>query len=257
MNELFEFVFTAAGPVTALVIVTLWLAGRPSSTSARRFAIGLAIFYGVSSIRVFTVGASRLLTIGYRQFAADDVRDGPTTIVLLGAGDEFIDGWSEHMTLTLATEGARVLEAARVFRLISPAWIISSGGLARPGHPEQASGITMRDELVNLGVPRDRILLEAVSNTTHEEAIEIAPMLRKLGNPQVVLVTSDTHMHRSMGTFRAVGVSAIPAIAPNPRQAVTWAEWILPTASALRESGEVVHEVVGIPYYWARGWWRR
>jgi uncharacterized SAM-binding protein YcdF (DUF218 family) len=257
MNELFEFVFTAAGPVTAFVIVAIWLARRPASSVARRVAVSVAIFYCAASIRLVAVGASRFLTFGYHQFVAADIGAGPTVILLLGASDDFIDGWSGHMTLTLATEGSRVLEAARVFRLISPAWIISSGGSARPGHPEQATGITMRDELVNLGVPRDRILVEAVSSNTHEEAIEVAPMLRKLANPQVVLVTSDTHMRRSMGTFRAVGVTVIPAITPNPRQSVSWAEWILPTAGALRASGEVVHEVVGIPYYWLRGWWQR
>ncbi len=257
MNELFEFVFTAAGPVTALVIVALWLSRRSPSTFARRVAVGVAIFYCACSIRLVAVGASRFLTFGYHRFVAADVGSGATVIVVLGAGDEFIDGWTEHMTLTLPTEGARVLEAARVFRMISPAWVISSGGAARPGHPEQATAITMREELVNLGVPRDRILVETAAGTTHEEAVEIAPMLRTLGNPHVVLVTADTHMRRSMGTFRAVGIVAIPAIAPNPRAARSWAESILPTARALGASGEVVHEVVGIQYYWLRGWWRR
>ncbi|HEY2149919.1 MAG TPA: YdcF family protein [Vicinamibacterales bacterium] len=256
MNELFEFVFTAAGPVTALVIIALWLSRRPASTSARRFAIGLAIVYCACSIRLLAVGASRLLTIGYHQFAADDVGTGPTAIVLLGAGDEFIEGWTEHMTLTLPPEGARVLEAARVFRLISPAWIISSGGPARTSHANEATGVTMREELVQLGVPRDRILIETASRNTREEALVIEPMLRTLGNPQVVLVTSHTHMRRSMGALRAVGIAAIPAIARDPRPEVPLSEWILPTGRALRVSGEVVHELFGIPYYWLRGWWR-
>ncbi len=257
MNELFEFVFTAAGPVTALVIVAFWLSRRPASTSARRLAIGLAIAYCACSIRLIAVGASQLLTTGYHQFAADDVGKGPTVIVLLGAGDEFITGWTEKMTLTLPPEGARVLEAARVFRLISPAWIISSGGPAKTGHTNEATGITMRDELVRMGVPRDRILVETASRNTRDEAVVIEPMLRSLDNPQVVLVTSHTHMRRSMGTFRAVGVAAIPAIARDPRPEVPLTEWLLPTGRALRLSGEVVHELSGIPYYWIRGWWRR
>jgi uncharacterized SAM-binding protein YcdF (DUF218 family) len=114
----------------------------------------------------------------------------------------------------------------------------------------------MREELVQLGVPRDRILVETASRNTREEALVIEPMLRRLGNPQVVLVTSHTHMRRSIGTFRAVGITAIPAIARDPRPEVPLSEWILPTGRALRASGEVVHELFGIPYYWLRGWWQ-
>ena len=54
-----------------------------------------------------------------------------TAIVLLGAGGETVVGWEKDRPLSiLDLDGAaRVLEAARVFRLIDPAWIISSGGL--------------------------------------------------------------------------------------------------------------------------------
>jgi uncharacterized SAM-binding protein YcdF (DUF218 family) len=140
--------------------------------------------------------------------------------------------------------------------LISPAWIISSGGLPDPGDRAEASSFTMRDELVQLGVPQERIVLESASRNTYDEAVFIAPMLRSLGIQQLVLVTSDSHMRRSLGTFRAVGWNAVPAIAPDLSLPTRWFWWILPTHGGLELSGEISHELLGIPYYWLRGQWR-
>ena len=205
MSALLSFFFSTSGPIAALIITAIWMWRRPSSAGARRFAILVALGYALASIHLISFGGSRLLTVGYHQFTANDIGRGITAVVLLGGGDEFIEGWTDQITVTTPIEAARVLEASRVFRLISPAWIISSGGKLDPRDPGEASSLTMRDELVRLGVPQGRILLESTSRNTHDEAVLIAPMLESLGIQQVVLVTSDTHMRRSLGAFRAVG----------------------------------------------------
>jgi uncharacterized SAM-binding protein YcdF (DUF218 family) len=83
----------------------------------------------------------------------------------------------------------------------------------------------------------------------------VAPLLKSLAIDRVVLVTSETHMRRSLGAFRAVGVNAIPAIARGPDWPSRWSDW-LPNTESLEQSGSVAHELVGMPYYWLRGWWR-
>ncbi len=256
MNGVFRFAFQASGPITALTVVAFWLHRRPESVSARRAALIVALVYVLAANFAVVLGAGRLWSLGYHEFRRDEVGSGPTAIVLLGGGDDFIAGWNSSLALTSMIEGARVLEAARVFEMIAPAWIISSGGSFDPDAPQHGSAITMRDELVRLGVPAERIVLEKVALNTRDEALQIAPMLRTLGIASVVIVTSDSHMRRALGTFRAVGVEAVPAIAPDPRKPDHWIDWILPRSNALSASGELVHEVVGIPYYWMRGWWR-
>ena len=109
---------------------------------------------------------------------------------------------------------------------------------------------------MRLGVPRERILLESTSHNTYEEAVLVAPMLASLRIQQVVLVTSDTHMRRSLGAFRTVGVNAAPAIAPYPRLPTRWFWWVLPSGAGLELSDAVTRELLGIPYYWLRGRWR-
>lgn len=256
MTYFLYFLFSASGAIVTWIVSAAWLLRRPSPTPARRFAIAAVLCYAAASIHIVPFGVSRLLTLGYHQFTAGDVGRGTTAIVLLGGGDHIVEGWTDQMTVTTPIEAARVLEAWRVFRLISPAWIISSGGKPDPLDPVEASSLTMRDELVRLGVPRERILLESTSRNTYENAVLVAPMLRSLAVQQLVLVTSDTHMRRSLGTFRAVGLNVVPAIAPDPRLPVRWFWWVLPTAEGLELSGDVAHELLGIPFYWLRGRWR-
>src|SRR5471030_155157 len=168
INALLGFVFSTSASIVALVVTALWLSRRPASAHARRFVSAAAIGFVVASLPIVPYTVSRLLTFGYHQFRADDVPRATTAIVVLGGGDEVIQGWNDSLTITTPIEGARVLEAARVFRLISPAWIISCGGKPDISGPGDSSGTTMRDELVRLGVPRDRIVVESLSRSTRE-----------------------------------------------------------------------------------------
>jgi uncharacterized SAM-binding protein YcdF (DUF218 family) len=72
----------------------------------------------------------------------------------------------------------------------------------------------------------------------------------------VILVTSETHMRRSLGTFRAQGIQAVPAIAREPAPVMPWIAWIIPTEGGLQRAADVWHEIIGLGYYLVRGWYR-
>jgi uncharacterized SAM-binding protein YcdF (DUF218 family) len=160
------------------------------------------------------------------------------------------------MAIPSDVAAARVLEAWRVYRIARPAWVISSGGLPTPDDPSEPSSTNMRDMLVRLGVPAHQIVTESASRETHENALASAAIVRELHADAVVLVTSAVHMRRALGAFRAAGLQATPAAAPDPWFQNTWHAWLLPTDHGLYFSGAVAHEVLGIPSYWLRGWWR-
>jgi hypothetical protein len=71
-----------------------------------------------------------------------------------------------------------------------------------------------------------------------------------------ILVTSAVHMRRSLGAFRAAGCDPAAAIAPDPWFQSDWNHLLVPTNKGLYFSAEVVHELLGLPYYRARGWLR-
>jgi uncharacterized SAM-binding protein YcdF (DUF218 family) len=253
MNRLLTFVFSPSGLVIALLGGSIWI-WRRDSRPARRFLLGAAVAYALASIYVVPFGVNRVLTSAFRPLTAADVGPGQTAIVLLGGGDTAVIGRNGQVSVMTPIEAARVLEAARVFRLIAPEWIISSGGASDDGG--KPSSTMMKDELVRLGVPESRILLESTSRDTHDEVLLVLSMIRKLGVTQIILVTSDTHMLRSLGAFRAQGAVCLAATAPAPWLVMSSSDWLLPSDRGLELSLEVMHEIIGIPYYWARGWWR-
>ena len=256
MGSFFFLLFSPRAVVTLLAVAAFWLWRRPTSRWARRLLLTAACVYSVASVYVFPAAVGRLVSAGYHRFEPGDLPPGgDAAVVLLGAGGETIVGWEDRLPMMSAVQASRVIEAWRVARAIEPRWIVSSGGSPLDPAVETPSGVTMRDELVRLGVRPERILVETSSLSTRDEAVIIVPMLKSHGVERVVLVTSDVHMRRSLGAFRALGLSAIPAIAPDPGLAGTWLDWLVPDSSGLAYSSLIVHEILGLPYYWIRGWW--
>jgi len=256
MSAALGYLFSTSGVVTAFLLSAVWMWRRPQSSTARRFLIMVAVLYTLASVYEVPRTIGRILTLGYHPFAETDVPAGTSAVVVLGGGAQRVTGWNNSLTLLNEVGAARVLEAWRVFRLVDPAWIISSGGVADRTGRFEPDAITMRNALVRLGVPESRIKLESSSRDTHDEAVLVTPLLRSLNVQNLILVTSDIHMRRSLGAFRAEGWHPIPAIAPDYRRGVRAVDRWTPHLHGLSFSDELVHELAGIPYYWARGWWR-
>jgi uncharacterized SAM-binding protein YcdF (DUF218 family) len=238
----------------AAVALGLWL---PLTRRAARlvFTAALALLT-VASVPIVPYQLLEAVA-PYRPFVAATLPDAHA-IVLLGAAITTVLGRENDMRVLTPVAATRVLEAARVYHLLNNrAPIISSGGVSRPGRARQASAIAMRDALVELGIPADHIIVETESLSTHDEAVVVAPMLRRLGAERFVLVTSHSHMPRSERTFRAQGLDPVPAPAPDfppdfPDSAQV--RRYRPDYEGLRLSGALLHEGGGLLYYAWRGW---
>lgn len=257
VTALVGYTFSAGGVVLVLLAGTAWLWTRPGSRMARRFLLAATVFYTLASSYAVTNNAARLLLVGLRPFEQSDVLAEPTAIVVLGSGSFTARDWiGNRFSIVDPSAATRVLEAVRVFKLVDQAWVISSGGVVDPDDSDEPTGLTMRNALVQLGVPETRIVVETKSRNTHDEAVIVAPLLASMGIRQIVLVTSDIHMRRSLGAFKALGVDAVPAIARPPDTQLSWFGWVLPSGLGLYEGSQVAHEALGLAYYTARGWSR-
>jgi uncharacterized SAM-binding protein YcdF (DUF218 family) len=249
-------VFSTTGVVIALFAAAVWIATRPRSPAARRFLVVVAALYLIASVYAAPYAVAAWLARPYHRFEKPDVPPGTLALIVLGAGDEVVGGWDNHLTIPNAVGASRVLEAWRVYGIAHPAWVITSGGLPYPEDESEPSGTEMRRMLVDLGVPGNRIVAESTSRDTHENAVKSGAIARDLHADAVVLVTSAVHMARSVHAMRAAGWNPVPAIAPDSWFEARWRDWLLPSTHGLSFSGDVVHELIGIPYYRLRGWWR-
>jgi uncharacterized SAM-binding protein YcdF (DUF218 family) len=141
-----------------------------------------------------------------------------------------------------------------VYALLGDPIVFASGGEAEEGGVDNPESAAVRDVLVGAGVPEERILLESDSTDTHEQALELAPLLRDRSAERFVLVTSPTHMRRSLGAFRDQGLDPIPSTAEQRSETSTTPPAWLPYPEALRASTAALREVMALAYYGVRGW---
>src|SRR3954452_6198211 len=156
MRRLLNFLLAPGGPPVVFLLFAVWTAVSRSAT-ARRLSVAAAALYLAASTYVVPEALVRVWQPEPAPFDGRGVPGRGTAIVVLGGGEERVRGWDGAMTRPERTEAARVLEAARVFHIVSPDWVISSGGGDSAYSDSMPSSIAMSDALIELGVPPDRI----------------------------------------------------------------------------------------------------
>jgi uncharacterized SAM-binding protein YcdF (DUF218 family) len=253
MSDLIATLGSVTGLLLGLAAAVLWLLLSPASRGARRLLVALLVVYLAASVHVVSRAISVPLRRGFHYFERRDAPQPPYAIVVLGAGARTVHGRDDRIGVLALGGASRVLEAAHLFRVLGGPLVVSSGG-PPPGRDMIAESETMQRALVELGVPADRIVLESESQVTHDEAVLTARILRARGIGACVLVTSDLHMRRALATFRREGLDVYPAIARDPLDSMRPSQQWLPTPQGMEYSSEVVHEYVGLAWYWWRGW---
>ncbi len=140
----------------------------------------------------------------------------------------------------------RLVEGIRILRQNPGAKLILSGGSLVDPVPEAR---IMASVSRFMGVPKHKMIIEAASKDTKDQARWIKPIV---GKAPFVLVTSAIHMPRSMALFEKMGMDPIPAPAgTTSRVKMPFSpQDIFPSVDALDETTKAVHEYFGI--LWAR-----
>jgi uncharacterized SAM-binding protein YcdF (DUF218 family) len=184
---------------------------------------------------------------------AADAR-GARLVVVLGAGNATIQARGYTLNQVAWVAALRILEAARLYRLLDQPTIIVSGGTTGRDEGSRPEAEGMRTAILELGVPADHVIVETESKTTREEAIIIARMLADRPAQPVVIVTSPTHMRRSLAVFRSAGLDPIPSVAPfKSDHSLERLRW-LPSEGGLQLSDIVIYDALATLYYRLSGW---
>jgi len=191
---------------------------------------------------------------GYRPLTVAADARGATVVVVLGAGNDTIQARGLALNRISWGGALRVLEGARLYRLLDRPTIIVSGGVTGRDEGARPEGEAMRNAIVQLGVPADHVVIEAESKSTREEAILIARMLADRPRQPIVLVTSPTHMPRSLAVFRGAGLDPVPSVSAyksdHSLERFRWA----PSDGGLLLVDSVLYDGAAEWYYRVRGW---
>lgn len=245
----------APGSLALLVValcagLALYRARRPRA--GRIWMTAWLAAYIMLSLPLVARGLHQGLASGYPTLDPNSSSTGQAIVVLSGGAGRYLVG-GEVADVMTATTALRVREAARVYRMMPTSMVFVSGAGRRGARSPEVQA--MRQGLIDLGVPADRIALEAESRDTHESAVAMRALFAAQAISRPVLVTSTQHMRRSVLAFRAQGIDVVPAPAPMlPAGRLPLWSALLPDTSGLSLSELCLHEYFGIAYYWLRGW---
>jgi uncharacterized SAM-binding protein YcdF (DUF218 family) len=143
----------------------------------------------------------------------------------------------------------RIQHAAWLFKKWKALPILVCGG----GEDPESYSQTMRHLLESEGVPADLIWVDARSRSTYENALDGSRILRQHGVSRIALVVDARSMPRAAASFRKQGIGVVPVPIRFYDLDLSFLD-ILPTWRSIQSNGETAHEVVGLLWYWVRGW---
>jgi uncharacterized SAM-binding protein YcdF (DUF218 family) len=159
---------------------------------------------------------------------------GPTDIIAL------------NNTFLSEITASRLLYAVEQYHKKGATYFVCSG----KGQGRIPEAEIMARLAVILGVPKEKIRIEANSNTTWEQALEVKKIFTNK-NIAVGLVTSASHMKRAENEFRKYFLSVMPLpsnylySSPDKYVLVRY----LPQAASLHKTGSVLKEKAGQIWY--------
>src|SRR5580765_2310495 len=188
--------FLIAGLVVGLALLS---AGPMAALWGRAWLAALLVLYWLLSLPAVSHALLDWLQQGYKTLATPHDAHGANVLVVVGNGCvHYTAGpFASHQLTRRSTFCA--FEAARLYPLIRPDWIIATGGSGDSPAKGSSEAELLRDMMVKCLVPADRILLESTSTTTDEQVSNVLQLLRQhgVGGPMVV-VTTPAHMSRVM-----------------------------------------------------------
>ncbi len=162
----------------------------------------------------------------------------------------------------ITDEGDRVLHSANLYRQGRAPLIIPTGGRIAWRGPGDSEASDMSQILQAMGVPESAIVLEPKALNTYENAVNVQELLKERKIDRFLLVTSATHMPRSMMIFRKLGME--PTAAPTDytrtdlESSITGFQdfllGLLPDAEFLRDTNRAIKEYIGTWVYRLKGW---
>lgn len=239
-----------------VALVTLWK--RPRWAAG---AIALALILLLLGSNSW-VAYGLMRSLETQHIPSTELSEAPAIVVLGGGIKPAI---APRPWVDVSEAGDRVLYGAQLYKQGKAPVVIVSGGRIdwKGGGPPESQD--MAEILEAMGVPPSAILQEPDSLNTYENAVNVKKLLEEKGiEKRVLLITSATHMPRSVLIFKRQGIETIPAptdfmVSQQDVDELTdsWQSItlnILPDAYRLQQTTQSLKEYIGTIVYRLKGW---
>ncbi len=207
-------------------------------------SIGLFVFFSNSVIFSMLCGLWEVPGTKIKDVKKHDVA------IVLGGMSDYNNDLDE---LTIYRQADRIFQAITLYKTGKVKKILISGDSGYITDRGLHEARQMKSILVKWGFPPEDILTEEISKNTHENAQESAKLLKK--HPELksyILVTSGTHMKRSLACFKKEGLKCTPFstdLLTNQTWSFHWDQYIIPSMDNFSYWNKLIKEMVGYIAY--------
>lgn len=175
--------------------------------------------------------------------------------IVMGGSMRNFDTEANRMVYSHSVD--RMIQALQLYHDGRIKKILLTGGSGFVNYQEWKESGLIADVLVKSGIPAADIILENNSRNTYENA-EFSARILKQGNfgSDFLLITSASHMRRSMACFEKAGIKTTPfSVDPRSNTGIhTLDKLIQPDAENLVNWDNLLHEWVGMVMYRLMGY---
>lgn len=155
--------------------------------------------------------------------------------------------------LSIRRGGDRIWQAVNLYKSGKIKKILISGDNGYVGDRGLHEAVQLKEILVKWGIDKEDVLTETKSINTHENALFTKNVLKKY--PEIkskLLITSATHMRRSLACFDKVGLKCDAFTTDHytsEKQFYYWEQFIIPDFARFQDWGVITKEWVGYIVY--------
>lgn len=234
----------------AAVLALGWLLMRRHPVAARR-CVGLGLL--VLLLLGWSAPPDRLMhALETWHAPASQAPSAYAGVVVLGGAFERAALQRGREQVQLNAHAERLTEAVALARAHPGLTLVFTGGCVDVGEGCVPEAELARRFFTRMGVPRERVLYEAASRTTFENAVLTAQLPGVDKTRPWLLLTSAWHMPRAMAAFRAQGWNVAPWPADfRSADRTPWTSYSL--NRGVQQWHFALHECLGLLAYWVSG----
>lgn len=187
-------------------------------------------------------------------------KDNLGGIIILGGAIEGGEIAMDRGEISIYSSAERVTKAFELIRQHPELPYIFSGFSGRLTPKGISEADAFKRLIAEQGLPDQYAHYENQSRNTYENALYIKPMILAIssqGNPNEVqkpwlLITSASHMYRSVKVFQKMGVNVVPMpVDYQTGKSLHWGRFDL--EDGMQNWNKLLHELLGLIAYWLSG----
>lgn len=177
-------------------------------------------------------------------------------IIILGGAVEGGEIAMDRGEVSIYSSAERVTKAFELIRKYPDLPFIFSGFSGRLSPKGISEADAFKQLIAEQGLPEKNAHYENQSRNTYENVVLMKPMILELGAKEAskpwLLITSASHMYRSLKIFQKQGIEVVPIIVDyQTGNNLRWSKFDL--EDGMQNWNKFMHEVIGLLAYWITG----